>query len=297
MQAIGFYTFFSIAWLLAWLPLRVMYGISGFFFVLIFHVFGYRKDVVYNNLRNSFPQKSEEEIDAIAQRFYRYFTDVFVESIKGIHFTPKDFDKRMTIKGVEHCNKVFEENRSCILMLAHYGNWEWTRAMGLSLKHELLAVYHPMKNKYFDRYVRRLRQQLHASLIAMRDTYKVLYEGYEAGRLTATGFISDQSPPRGKGYWTTFLNQDTAFFEGGAKIAQKTNSAIIYMTIRRKKRGYYEMTLTPMFDQPRNATTSEIIERYIEITEELIHEAPEYWLWTHRRWKRKRPSNSNQCNA
>lgn len=291
MQALTFYLALPFLWLIALLPFPLMYGLSDIFYFLLYHVFGYRKKVVFENLRNSFPGKSEQEIEKIARRFYRYLCDLMLETFKTLVMSGRTAQKRCMLD--ESTRAVFEKygamNQSVIIVMGHYGNWEWAGAtFSSTFSYPLYVIYHPLRNKHFDRLIYRMRTRFGTRLIAMRETFKEMVRLRH--ELNATAFIADQTPSPENAYWTTFLHQDTPVFWGTEKIAQKMNYPVIYVTVKRLKRGYYRLHSEVLFENPKNTIEGEISEAHTRKLEQDISAQPEVWLWSHRRWKHRKPS-------
>jgi Kdo2-lipid IVA lauroyltransferase/acyltransferase len=291
MQAITYYTALPFIYLISLLPFPVLYLFSDAICFLLFRVLGYRKKVVFTNLRNSFPGKSEKEIRELGRQFYHYLVDLMLETFKTLTVSSKKTLERCTLD--ERAKEMFEhygkEKRSIIIVMGHYGNWEWAgSSFSLIFDYPLYVIYHPLRNKYFNDLIYKMRTRFGTRLIAMRDTYKEM-----AGRkseMNATAFIADQTPPPENAYWTMFLHQDTPVFWGTEKIAQKLNYPVVYVTVKRLKRGYYRVFAEELFSNPRDTATGEISEAHTRKLERDIMEQPEIWLWSHRRWKHKRPS-------
>ncbi len=259
-------------------------------YFLLYYLVGYRKEVTMKNLRNSFPGKSEEEIRKICKRFYRYFCDLFLETFKTLTIPKASM--------LRHCSfgpgaqKIFDrywrEQKSVIVVLGHFGNWEWAgNTFSLECKHQLYVVYHPLSNKYFDGLMYKMRTHFGTKLIAMRDTFKDMVKN--RGEISATAFIADQTPAPDNAFWITFLNQETPVFKGTEKIARKLDYPVIYVSLRRVKRGYYTMNAEVLAEHPRDTAEGEISAWHTQKLENDILEQPEIWLWTHKRWKHRRP--------
>ncbi len=260
-------------------------------YVVLYKLLGYRKGVVLTNLRKSFPEKSEKEIEQIASNYYKYLCDLFLETFKTLTVSRKTM--------LKHCYfspqalKVFDdlaaENKSVVLVMGHFGNWEWAgNTFSMQCKHQLYVIYHPIRNKYFDWLMYRMRTRFGTKLIAMKDTFREMLANRE--ELNATAFIADQTPAPENAYWTEFLNQDTPVFKGTELIARKVNYTIVYAKVKRVKRGYYEIFAEVLHDNPKSTTDGEISELHTKKLEQDIIEQPEIWLWSHRRWKHKRPT-------
>jgi len=289
MQALGYYLALPLIYFFSILPMGVLRQISNFGYFLLFYVFKYRKEVVYNNLRNSFPEKSEAEIDKIAKRFYMVFSDTMFETIKALTITHKALKKRCTVKNYDLVETSLNKGQSVILVLGHYGNWEWAGgSMAVHAGLPLKAAYKPLSNKYFNRLAVRSRTRIKIRLIPKRQLLKHLTDiGNEQTLLV---LIADQSPNPREHYWTEFLNQDTAVVTGMERIARQYNYAVYYSTINHIKRGKYEITFKLITDDPNSLPPEALTQMFMKELEADIRRDPGPYLWSHRRWKLKKPA-------
>lgn len=289
MQALAYYIALPFIYLLAIIPYPLFHFISNGVYLLLYYVIGYRKTVVRQNLKNAFPQKTDAERKLIEKKFYRYLCDLFLETFKTLIFSRQ--------KAIEHCRlsadaeKLFRnyeaQKKSIILVLGHFGNWEWAgNAFSLTSKQQLYVIYHPLQNKQFNNLTIKMRTRFGTKLIAMRETYKEMVNLRD--EVNATAFIADQTPQPDNAYWTKFLNQDTPVFWGTEKIAQKTNYPVVYVSVKRIKRGYYEIFAETLFEHPKETREGEISEAHTRKLEKEIIAQPEIWLWSHKRWKHKK---------
>ena len=289
MQALLYYLTLPFIYLLSLLPFRILYFLSDGVYALLFHVTGYRKKVVLKNLRNSFPEKNEEEINVICKKFYHYFCDLTLETFKTLTIGKEKMLKRCSLEpGAKILfDQLAAANQSVIIVMGHKGNWEWAgNTFSLCCKHQLYVIYHPLSNKYFNSLVYKMRTRFGTKLIAMKDTFREMTKN--RSELNATAFIADQSPSPDKAYWMQFLNQDTPVFMGTEKIAQKMKYPIVYVSVKKIKRGYYTLAAKLLKEPPYILNEGEITTAHTEKLEKDILEQPETWLWTHRRWKHTR---------
>jgi len=201
----------------------------------------------------------------------------------------KELNKRFIYKNTEVINEIYNKGKSVILVLGHYGNWEWGCGVQNHLKHQAISIYKPLQNKYFDKLIISSRERFGGKTVPMESTLRYLMEASRNNKLTLSYFLADQRPlKKNILYWINFLNQDTPIYNGPEKIAGKLDMAVVYKLIQRKKRGYYEVTYIPITENPNELEELEIMKRYFTILEKNIQENPEYWLWTHNRWKYKR---------
>ena len=283
--------FYGLAIPVSYLPFRVLYWFSDFLYIICYHIIGYRKEVVRNNLKNSFPNLSESEIITIEKKFYHHFTDFLVESAKSFTISKKQIIKRCSIVNPELPNAYYEKGQSLMILCGHYNNWEYY-AVGLQeqMKHKTLAAYHPLKNKFFDKIIKNYRQRFGMKMLSMREIPRYFAE-QNCTEPTMAIMVNDQSPlePK-KAYWNTFLNQDTGWMRGTERIAAKHNQSLLFGCIRKVKRGFYEVTFYPITDEPNKVDEGYILDKHTQYLEMVISEHPEFWLWSHKRWKHKRPN-------
>ncbi len=290
MAAVGYYIFFIINWFLTLLPLRVLYVFSDIMFFFLYYFPAYRKNVVETNLRNAFPEKSAEELKDIEKKYYRHLSDMFVEVFKLTHMSDKEQKRRFTYSNLEIIDKLREEKRDIVAVLGHYNNWEWPTMLPFYLKYKTLIIYKPLQNKYFDRYIYNHRSKHGIILTPMSLIIREIVKNKENNVNTFSIFLADQTPVRSEiKYWTRFLNQDTPVYIGTEKIAMKYDMAVLYLDIQKIKRGYYNLNIELLFDHTKGLAEHVITDAHVRRLEEIIKEKPEYWLWSHRRWKHKKP--------
>ncbi|CAN5221239.1 lysophospholipid acyltransferase family protein [soil metagenome] len=288
MQAFFFYISYPFIYLIASLPFGALYKVSDFLFHLLW-LSGYRKDVVMANLRNSFPEKSEDEIKYLTKKYYRYLCDLILETLKTLRTTEKEARERCLFHNPEWLTKLYEEKRSVILVMGHYGNWEWAGpAFTLNTGFQLNVIYRPLSNTYFDRMMVSMRTKFGTRITPVQQTLRDMVA--TRNELTAIAFIADQTAHQDKAHWMTFLHQDTAVFTGPEKLGIKFDYPIVYINTQRPKRGYYEVTPELMFLHPKETTEGEISEAFMRRLEKAILVEPTPWLWSHRRWKHRRPA-------
>ena len=274
------------------LPFPLLYALSDLFFVFVFYLAGYRKKVVYRNLRNSFPEKTEKEIDRIARNYYHHFCDLTLETAK-MHRLPKEkMKKHIRFEHVDRLNACFDQGRGIILICFHYNNWEWNASLAHELKHDLLMVYSPMKNNpSMENYVTAMRTQFGTVKVPMQNAPRAALTINKGPNYGLIWLAADQTPPAASQYWTTFLNQETPFFGGPQKIALKTDTPVFFHYVHKVKRGQYVADFFEMTPHPAQDGEQAVFLDYVDIIEKIIRRKPEYWLWSHRRWKHKRTEN------
>ncbi|MFC2086634.1 lysophospholipid acyltransferase family protein [Bacteroidota bacterium] len=289
MHALAFYISYFFIYILSLFPLRIVYVFSDALYVIGYYLIGYRKKVVFRNLQNSFPEKSKEELVYIAKRFYKHLFDTFFETFVMLNLSKGEFRKRYTIINPELLDELFKRKKSVSAVMAHYGNWEWITILPDYIKHKTIGIYHPLKNKYFDNFINTTRIRFGLHLTPMSSVLKATMMEERNENLCILLFISDQTPSNPhSNYWARFLNQDTLVFMGAEKIAKKFNHAVVYLKVEKVKRGYYETEVVLIEEEATNAKEYEITNKHLQLLENQIINKPEFWLWSHKRWKHKR---------
>tara|TARA_B110000444_G_C18822162_1_gene588322 strand:- start:553 stop:1371 length:819 start_codon:yes stop_codon:yes gene_type:complete len=272
--------------------MSTLYIVSYALYLILYYVTGYRKTVVENNLGYAFPEKNTKEIAGLARLFYRQLADVALEIIKARVLDADDYAKRVTIKNPEIFEEYRNQQQSLIVLSIHACNWEWMlHAMSTQLNIPIDAIYKPLHNKTIDQLIYNIRSRFGTKPLSMHDsTRNVMKKRREFRILT---MVADQSPiARERSYWTTFMNQPAAFYQGSEKIAKLTKCPVIFAAMKRTSRGHYQVEFEVLAEPPYKKDSNEILDRYITAAEKTICEQPESWLWSNRRWKRK-PMNKN----
>ncbi len=275
--------------IVAKLPFWFIYFISAIFYRVVYYIIGYRKSVVLKNIRNSFPEKSDSEVKQIAKKFYLHFADLTLETVKMRGMKASDFEERMKVSNADLINSYFDEGKSVMVLTMHYNNWEWGTYISTHLKHKSLAVYKPLQNVKFDKFMNQTRSRFNAELIKNDLILRHLVR-YE--KLNVPVFVwlaGDQSPISAPDFWYLFLNQEAMFYPGPAFISKRFNQPVFFQRLEKTSRGKYLTTFELLCENPAEKNEKEIIKLYIDKMEEIIREKPEYYLWSHKRWKRKRP--------
>lgn len=287
MQRLVFWMAFPILWGISILPYRLFYLFSDFAFFLIYHVVGYRKKVVASNLKLAFPLKSEKEILAIRKKFYRHFCDIFLEMAKTLTISEEELKKRFVLKNPEEMKRLESLGKSYVIMLAHYNSYEWVialRSQGMTYK--AYGVYKKIQNKYFDALIRKSRGKFETTMVSRKESVKEMIKNKRDGVLSAYGLIADQAPSHGIAkYWRPFFDRVVPVYTGGEDLAKKLDHAVTYLHINKVKRGYYEAEFIPITDHPKGLPDYEITDKYIDLVEQQIRKKPEFYLWSHKRWK------------
>lgn len=270
---------------LSYLPLSILYILANGVYILLYHVFGYRRKVVRINLHNAFPEKPVVEINSIEKKYYKYLSSLIFEVIKMKSISTKELNKRVKFKNKDLVEAYLKNNESVLFCSSHYGNYEWVcMAIGLNFSGEHYPIYKPLSSEVFDHWFLKMRSKFGNRMVAMRQTIRAIQSNKDAANMFTFG--SDQAPSKEDSkYWTTFLNQDTSVQLGIEKIAKKTNRPVFYLKISYKNRGFYEVDCVPICLHPQETAEFEITEMHTHFLEEMIKKEPSYWLWSHRRWK------------
>jgi Kdo2-lipid IVA lauroyltransferase/acyltransferase len=288
MQLLAYIFIYPILWFVSILPFRLLYAVSDLLYILMYHIFRYRKQTVQDNLRLVFPEKSDLEIKTITKKFFHHFCDMILESIKSMNISLKSMKARYTFKNLDIIKDFEKQNKSIVLMCAHYGSWEWIFILQTYTSHRGYGIYKRLQNKYFDRLIKSIRARYNSYLITTKETFKVLEEAKKNGILSMNGFASDQSPKKNKAYhWNEFMGIKVPVHTGAEMLAKKLDMPIVFFAVERKKRGYYEATFQTLAENPTDFKDYEITDKFLKLVEKQIHEAPEYYLWTHKRWKHR----------
>ena len=272
---------------LSLLPYPLLYLLSDIIFLIMYRVIGYRKKVVFTNLRNSFPNKSKQELKKIMSDFYRHLCDIIMESVKGFTISEKQLRKRLIIKNPEFSNYFADKGQSIIFVGGHYNNWEiCAQAFAMYSNHKCIGIYKPLSNAFINDKIYTSRSKYGMHLISMKQTKKSFEEGAQAKAIV---FGSDQNPANPKrAHWVQFLNQDTGVLFGVERYAKEYDWPVVFVSISKVKRGHYEVEYSLITDSPTEQPHGKITEDFTKRLEQDIINQPQYWLWSHKRWKHKR---------
>lgn len=301
LKQTAYYILFGVWWLFSHLPLWFLHGVASFASVIFFYVIRYRRQVVHDNIKSSFPDMSPEERHQAERRFYTHFCDLMMESFKYFTISEKEMRRRMKFKGVELIEESCRNGRSCGVFLGHYGNWEWISSMPLWIDQDLCTctqLYHPLENYVTDQLVLHTRKRFGGKNITADKSIKYMVNYMRQGKPILVGFIADQGPAwESIYYWNTFLHQETPWFTGAERIMQKLDMDVYYLDVRRVKRGYYEAEYKRITTEPKKFEQFKLTDIYSEMLEETIKRDPAYWLWSHRRWKRSKEEWIKKTNG
>ena len=279
---------------LSLLPLPVLYLFTDFFFLLLITVVPYRKKVIDENLKRSFPKLSDQERNRIRRKFYRHFTNILAEGIKNLTISKSSLQKRFKVRNPEVMDQLASQGKNVLLVSGHYNNWEWLiTSQALLFPFEAYGIGMPLSSKFWDKKVNARRSRFGMNVIHAGNYRKALAK--KTDRPKAVLVLSDQSPGNSrKSFWTDFLNQNTAVLFGAEMMANELDYAVVYFTTHQTKRGHYEMELELITDQARTLSWGEITEKHVRLLEKEILKKPQHWLWSHKRWKREIPQDLAQ---
>lgn len=274
--------------LLSYIPFRVLYILSDGLFYPLYYLIRYRRKIVRRNLTESFPEKNLSEIKHVEKRFYRFFTDMILESCKLASISQDEIRRRMKFKNVEEVNGMLKQGKSVAVYLGHYGNWEWVSSMPLWLEKDIIGaqIYHRLSNKNVDKLMLHIRGRMGAISIDMHKTARYITALATEHKVCTIGFIADQSPrKRDSHHFLHFLHHNTPVLTGTEKIIKHYGFEAFYLDVRRTKRGYYEAEFVKMHDNPQSLRDFELTDLYFKHLEQAITKRPELYLWTHKRFR------------
>lgn len=279
------------------LPLVILYRFADLFYLLLITIIPYRKKIIETNLKKSFPNKNTIEIKQLKRDFYRHFSDLLIEGVKNISISKNQLIKRFKIINPEVVIKLNQQNKSVILVSGHYNNWEWLiTSLAFQIPQKAIGIGMPMSNKFWDKKINDKRERFGLKVLHAKN-YKSFLENQPETNFAILN-LSDQSPGNSlKAYWMPFLNQETAVLFGTEKMAHDFNYAVVFFNIKKVKRGYYELTFEKICDDPRSTDWGYITEQHTRKLENLILKNPQYWIWSHKRWKREVPDNLDELKS
>lgn len=288
MRGFFFYMAYPFIYLIALLPFPIIYLLSDVCYVFL-SITGYRSAVVLTNLRNSFPEKAQSEIISIKKSYYRYLCDLMLETLKTMHMTELQARERCIFHSQQWLEDLYKQQQSFIIVMGHYGNWEWAGpSFTLNTSYQLVVIYRPLSNAYFERMFCGMRTKFGTDITKENDVLRDMVSRRKT--ITATAFIADQTASSHTAHWMTFLHQDTLVHKGPEKLAVKFKYPVVFMNVQRVKRGHYSVTPELLFEHSEDTVEGEISEKFMQRLEVSINADPSIWLWSHKRWKHTRPT-------
>lgn len=285
LRTVAYRSVYTMIYVVSLLPMSFLYSIASFAFFLAYHIIGYRKAVVFQNVARSFPEKRYGEVHAIVRKFYACFVSYFSEIIKSISAPAEVLDRKIVFENLELIDLYINSGRNVIACLGHCGNWEMLNFMPYKIRYDIYAVYKPLRSWSMNRLMIKLRSRFGMKLLA--DSAVMRHVLSKSSSPAVYLFLADQCPRiKDEKYRLTFLNQETYFFSGMEKLARKGKTAVIYLHITQLSKGNYKVVCLPICSNAESTTDGQITKKYIDLLSENIMEEPYGWLWTHKRWKR-----------
>ena len=289
MQFLIFIIAFPLLWLVSILPFRIFYWLSDCIYVLVYHVIGYRKKTVRENLALALPNLTDKERLVIEKKSYHHLCDMFLEMVKTMTISSEEMNKRFTITNIELIKEYEKKGKSIMLIASHYASWEWLITLNQKLSVKGVAVYKKLANKYFDKLVRDIRSKYNTELVPTSLTIPLISQNKKDNIQCMYGLASDQSPKADRIFhWESFMGIEVPVHTGPEMLSKKYDMTVVFAKVKKLKRGYYELTIIPLSDDPKSVPDFGITHKYIKEVEKQILEAPEYYFWTHKRWKHRK---------
>ncbi len=289
MQFLIYSISFPFLWIISKLPFRLFYWFSDCIYILVYYIIGYRKKIVRNNILIALPNVSEEKRLVIEKKFYHHMCDMFLEMIKTMSISSEEMKQRFKITNIELLKEYEQKNKSIILLAAHYASWEWLLSINESTSFKCYGVYKKVNNKYFDAKVRAIRSKFKSVLVTTDNTIALINDNEKNGVMSLYGLASDQSPQVHKTFhWQQFMGITVPVHTGAEMLAKRYDLEVVFAKVKKVKRGYYEATFVPIANNPKSIPDYEITDAYLKEVEQQILEAPEFYFWTHKRWKHRR---------
>ncbi|OUL59894.1 lysophospholipid acyltransferase family protein [Flavobacterium sp. AJR] len=289
MQFLVYILAYPLLWIISILPFPIFYLFSDVVYFIVYYLVRYRRKTVKENLAIALPHLTDKERKTIEKKFYQHMCDMFLEMIKTMTISPEEMRKRFVLTNVELIKEYEEKGKSVVLVASHYASWEWLLTLNAQIKFRGIGVYKKIVNPYFDKLVRKIRSKYDAELVETKKIIPLMAQNQRDGILSLYGLASDQSPKLDRAFhWDTFMGIEVPVHTGAEMLARKYNLSVLFVKVKKVKRGYYEATFIPICDTPKKADGFEITHTYLKEVEKQILEAPEYYLWTHKRWKHRR---------
>lgn len=280
---------YPFLWCISMLPFKLLYLFSDFVYLIVYYVIGYRKKTVRENLALALPQLSASERLNIEKKSFRHLCDMFLEMIKTMTISKKEISKRFVFPNLEVYKKLEEQDKSIAMMLAHYASYEWVISMNTYVNFSAFAIYKKIANPYFDKLVRDIRSRFKAALITTKETVPYIIKNKNNHLLSIYGFASDQSPKVASAFhWQKFMGIEVPVHTGAEMLSKKYDMNVIFLKVKKVKRGFYEASFEILSENAKEVPNYQITDQFLKLVEQQIYEAPEYYLWTHKRWKHKR---------
>jgi lauroyl/myristoyl acyltransferase len=289
MQLLIFIIAYPFLWFISILPFRLLYGISDGVYFLMYYVIGYRKKVVRANIALALPHLNQQERLLIEKKSYHHLCDMFLEMIKTMTISSAEMNKRFVVTNLEVMTELEKKEKSVMLIASHYASWEWLLSFNQKISLKGVGVYKKLANQHFDKLVRNIRSKYNTELVPTNKTISLIADNYRNNIQCIYGLASDQSPKIDRIFhWQSFMGVEVPVHTGPEMLAKKYDMNVVFAKVKKVKRGYYEMTIVPLSENAKSAPDFKITEAYIKEVEKQIQEAPEFYFWTHKRWKHRR---------
>ena len=289
MQFLVFILTFPFLWIISILPFRIFYWLSDCIYVLVYYIVGYRKKTVRENLSFALPHLSDKERLEIEKKSYHHLCDMFLQMVKTMTISSEEMNKRFKITNLEVIKEYEKKGKSIMLIASHYASWEWLITLNQKISFLGVAVYKKLANKHFDKLVRDIRSKYNTELVPTSKTIPLIANNQKNNIQCVYGLASDQSPKADRIFhWESFMGVEVPVHTGPEMLAKKYDMTVVFAKVKKVKRGYYELTIIPLSDNPKSIPDFGITHIYIKEVEKQILEAPEYYFWTHKRWKHRR---------
>jgi KDO2-lipid IV(A) lauroyltransferase len=289
MQYLIYLLIYPLVWGISMLPFRLLYLFSDLVYFFIYRIIGYRKKTVRENLALALPKLSDKERLIIEKKFYHHLCDMFLEMVKTMNISKEEICKRYVFTNFEIFTELEKQDKSIALMCAHYASYEWVISMNYYIKFQGFGIYKQIKNPYFDKLIHSIRSKFNARLITTKETIPTIEMNCKNKNLSVYGFASDQSPKENCAYhWANFMGHEVPVHTGAEMLSKKYDLNVVFLKTKKVKRGHYEATMEVLSENATKVPNYEITDQFLKLVEQQILEAPEYYLWTHKRWKHKR---------
>lgn len=287
MHLLVFILIYPHLWVVSKLPRPLFYLLSDIFFVILFYFFGYRKKVVLENLVLCFPNKELKELHLIRRQFYRHLCDLFMEMVKTMNLSKGGVKERYQVQNIHVLNEILK-TKSVLLVCSHYANWEWNVSINNYISEKGYAVYQKIGNPYFDAWIKKLRSRWNTTPITQAETFRTIVQNEKNGVKAVYGMVADQSPPMSKTKaWGSFMGVEVPVYNGAEVLAQKLDLAVVFLRVKKVKRGVFHATFEPITTSGARTAPGEITKEFLLKAESQIKEEAAYYLWTHKRWKHR----------
>ena len=289
MRFIVYLIAYPFLWCISMLPFRMLYLFSDFVYLIVYYLIGYRKKTVRENLAMALPNLSAEDRLIIEKKSFRHLCDMFLEMIKTMTISKKEINDRFVFTNLEVYKNLEAQEKSISMMVAHYASYEWAISMNAYVNFSAFAIYKKLANPYFDKLVRDIRSRFKANLITTKETIPIIIKNNQNKELSIYGFASDQSPRISSAFhWQKFMGIEVPVHTGAEMLSKKYDMNVIFLKVEKLKRGYYQASFEVLSDNAKEVPNYEITDKFLKLVEQQILEAPEYYLWTHKRWKHGR---------